>query len=273
VIRARLAWLAVIGAYACLTPRPAAASTIDSNLACALLGCAAVWNSTDGEIYLLIGAAGGEAFRWLSLGAGPPTRTVSTGSTTPFTIPGFGHGRRLGIDTSGDGVPELTGVDGDGDGYLDASDSFPAFAVNATTRLVLASRVRTSSVWACANRAFALYAQATPVAGAGPLAGNMPLSSVAYRISVQTSGIDAGFPYGGAATSAGFARNAAVDDLGDAAGARVRVASFGSTVAAPDPDLADHCIRVDHRYDLPQYDLSQGAGNYRADVSFFVHRP
>jgi hypothetical protein len=191
--------------------------------------------------------------------------TVVTGSLAPTS----------------DAVPDAaifsvdgTSVDLNSDGVMDATDGFAAFALTGTTDVGVANAVSESSFYVASNTAFGIDATATAAT-----AVNFDLADVGVEMSVTQSGND-GLAFGSAAQlphSAGATGgvNPAVATLADLAttpdlfrGNRRTAATVGS--------IAAQSVRFDVTYTLggtAGYDLSMGAGEIEANVTYTVFVP
>lgn len=156
-----------------------------------------------------------------------------------------------------------------GDGFLDASDTLTAFDVTGES-LVGTTPTYESSFYVASNTAFNIEAVAA-VAGT-PI--GFDLTDIGYELDVTVSGND-GLAFGGAAQdpTGTFPAYTSLDDLTTTAqpvfNGTLRTASSAGTIAA-------QSVRFDATYTLGTaggYDLSMGAGEIQADVTYTVYVP
>ena len=164
-MRSRLFSLAV----ATLAAGGAQASFIDSDFYCRVHGCVIVHDGFTFDVYDIFVFAngstvppGGRMIPWSGnpfQGSGE-VKPVFTGTRTEgfHSVPLQDQGVRLGIDTNGDGVADLSPLD-DGDGFLDAGDSFGPFNLSAGADLVSDSTSAQRSFYLSSRTDFFLSAQ------------------------------------------------------------------------------------------------------------------
>lgn len=160
-------------------------------------------------------------------------------------------------------------------GILDASDTFSAFTLNANTDVYSGGLRQESSFYVASNTAFAIDA----VAAVSGTATNFSLADIAFEMAVTDSGNDglafganAQFPHSGGATGGMVT---AVNDLGDM-GSSTQVFAGNRRTAASRGSIAEQSVRFDAVYTLgglEGYDLSLGAGEIEADVTYTVYVP
>ena len=257
---------------------PASASFLDSDFWCRTYGCAVVYDSQSYEIYDNYQFATGRCC--IAYGSPMPTyynpiQSLRTTGTTdiPDAAPQDGEG--FGFDII-DGSQVLTRND-DGDGYLDASDSFSAFTLSSETdlRLDAKGQAYSHSFWITSrNTRFSLRARASISDVSGDFANTLTLGDIKLDTNVSTSGNDNGFQYGSDATGQNVTILNGIDDLGDLASNPTRLINFGrfSGVRTRNGDLADQTIRIDFNYRMPDYDMSMGIGEMNVDVVFDFYR-
>ena len=257
---------------------PASASFLDTDFWCLTYGCAVVYDSQSYEIYDNWQFATGRCCT--PYGTAMPTyynpiqSLRTTGITDiPDAAPQGGEG--FGFDII-DGNQVLTRND-DGDGYLDASDSFSAFTLSSNTDLQLDSKGRaySHSFWITSrNTRFSLRARASISDVSGDFANTLTLGDIKLDTNVSTSGNDNGFRYGSDANGANVTILNGIDDLGDLQSNPTRLINFGrfNGVRRRNGDLADQTIRIDFNYRMPDYDMSMGIGEMNVDVVFDFYR-
>ncbi len=191
-----------------------------------------------------------------------PTPDSTTGTAIPFRI------RRAG--------PANGTTDTDGDGSMDADDTFDAFQLRQNSDLNLFRTDLFTSFFVASNTPFNIDAQASPVGDTT----NDDLDRVRLRLRVTQSGNDDGFAFGSAAQ---FPNSAGADGGGAPNGRRLSVMTTPSRVfqgdqrtAAAPGTIAEQSVRFDLRYRLGRddgYDLSDGVANIEALVVYTVYAP
>jgi len=270
--------LTLISLAALASAAPASASFLDNDFWCRTYGCAVVYDSQTYEIY--------DNYQFLSASCcvpyGSPMPTYynpiqslrTTGTTDiPDAAPADGEG--FGFDII-DGSQVITRND-DGDGYLDASDSFSAFTLSNNTDVQLDSKGQaySHSFWISSrNTRFSLRARASISEVSGDFANTLTLGDIKLDTNVSTSGNDNGFQYGSDATGQNVTILNGIDDLGDLASNPTRLINFGrfSGIRTRNGDLSDQTIRIDFNYEMPDYDMSMGIGEMNVDVVFDFYR-
>lgn len=203
---------------------------------------------------------------------GTDVHTVVTGTLTPTpTSVATAGGSPFDVT---DGATTLFSTDSNSDGVLDASDSFTAFAIDGNTDVTMNDATFASSFYVASNTAFAIDAQASITA-----ATNFTATDVAYDLSVTQTGDDglafggnAQFPHSGGATGGVSATVATLADMA----APTQVFLGDQRTAATPGSIADQSVRFDAVYTLggvAGYDLSMGAGEIEAAVTYTVYVP
>ena len=267
------------GALAALAGVPAQASIVD-NPHFKVLGLVIVWGADSlgaapiaSDFVIDTGSGATAAASGDADLIGADVHTVVTGSltATPTSLAGSTPFDVTGATTGGGTT------DSNSDGVLDAADTFGAFGLDSTTDVDLAgAAVSNSSFYVASNTAFAIDAQAVVVG----TATNFTLADVGYAMSVTQSGTDSTlafggnsqFPHSGGATSG---VSSAVTDLGDLSTA-ANVFTGNRRTAATAGSIVDQSVRFDVVYSLgggTGYDLSMGAGEIEADVTYTVFVP
>ena len=196
--------------------------------------------------------------------------TVVTGSLTA-TPDSLSNGTLLSVtDATSGGAFTDNGTTG----QLDAADVFTAFGLDGTTDIDAGDADLESSFYVASNTAFAIDAAASEVA-----ATNFGLADVGFDMSVTQSGDDglafgsaAQFPHSGGATGGVAGTVTTLDDLTTPA----NVFTGDQRTAASTGSIADQSVRFDVTYTLggtAGYDLSMGAGEIEADVTYTVFVP
>lgn len=166
----------------------------------------------------------------------------------------------------------------DGNGFLDAADSYTAFELDGSTDVSVSGASFDSSFYVASNTPFAIDAQATAVAAN---TSGFTLSDVGYALSVTQTATDGALTFGGNAqlphsgntSTSGVVGTVA--DLSDMSSA-VNVFTGDRRTAASVGSIVDQSVRFDAVYSLggaAGYDLSMGAGEIEADVVYTVFVP
>ncbi len=165
----------------------------------------------------------------------------------------------------------------DGDGFLDAGDTFGAFSLNPNTDILLDGPGRSYShsfFISSRNTRFSLRALASIQAVTGDFADTIQLGDIKLTPNVSASGNDGGFQFGSRANAANIQIVSGVDDLGDLTGAPTQIMNFGRAqgIRQRNGDIDEQTIRLDFLYEMPDYDLSMGIGSLNIDVTFDFYR-
>ena len=262
-------------AFAVATVAPAQASIVD-NPHFKVLGLVIVWGADASDNTPIVSdfidtgtgataAASGDADL-----ISDDVHTVVTGSltATPDTL---ANGSLLSVaDATSGGAFTDNGTTG----QLDAADAFTAFGLDGTTDIEADGATLESSFYVASNTAFAIDAEATQVA-----ATNFSMADVGFEMAVTQSGDDglafgsaAQFPHSGGATGGVSGTVSTLDDLTTAA----NVFTGDQRTAASVGSIAEQSVRFDVAYTLggtAGYDLSMGAGEIEADVTYTVFVP
>ncbi len=196
--------------------------------------------------------------------------TVVTGSLTA-TPDSLSNGSLLSVtDATSGGAFTDSGTTG----QLDAADAFTAFGLDGTTDIDAGDAELASSFYVASNTAFAIDAEASEVT-----ATNFGLDDVGFGMAVTQSGDDglafgsaAQFPHSGGATGGVAGTVTTLDDLTTPA----NVFTGDQRTAASTGSIAAQSVRFDVTYTLggtAGYDLSMGAGEIEADVTYTVFVP
>ncbi len=267
----------------------ASASILDSDFFCRTYGCVMISDGFGTDIYDVWRFAGGGTVPVGSIlipWTGNPIQgfgsvdIVETGTTTPIptSLPAAGNGTQLAVD--GSGMGNISIIDNNSNGYLDASDSLTAFSLTNTTDIVYQDNTLPHSVYLTSrNTAFDMRARSSTDSTSSDYGATVSLSDVSFGVSITQSGTDAGTSYGSRANNGGFSAIGGINDLGDfAGGAYTAIALF--TNAAGIRNQSDNAnnhvyrqsLRFDMSYGYPALDLSQGAGSIQFRVEYAPYR-
>ncbi len=257
----------------------AAASFLDSDFWCRTYGCAVVH---DGQVYDIYDnyqfatqsccvLIGGQMVSYYSNRFGGFNLT---GSLANHQGPNGNQSMMMGI-TQG-GVLTQTLQD-DGDGYLDAADSFSAFSLNPSTDIKLAGQGRQYShsfFITSRNTRFSLRALASITNSTQDFANTITLGDIKIDTNVSASGRDGNFRYGRRASASNITIVNGVNDLGDMQSGPTRIMDFGrfSGIRTRNANINDQTIRLDFIYTMPDYDMSMGIGSLNIDMVFDFYR-
>lgn len=188
-------------------------------------------------------------------------RTVVTGSltATPDASSTAGLGSILDIEAGGSTIATAN---------TDTAATFSAFDVTGAS-LTSDDLTYESSFYVASNTPFAIDAEATNVVEDGDFLA----TDVGYDLDVTVSGND-GIAFGGNAQSPGTGFSAPAD-LG-ALTTQTQVFNGTARTAANPGSIVSQSVRFDATYTLGSgtaYDLSQGAGEVKADVVYTVYVP
>lgn len=257
---------------------PASASFLDTDFWCRTYGCAVVHDGQTYDIYDIwqfstgscCVAPGGEMVSYYSR-AGVPLVT----GTLDRVGPGAGNGESLMLEVvDGSGVYNF--VD-DGDGFLDASDSLGAFSLGSDTDVQLSSdkrRYSHSFYITSRNTRFSIHAFAQIDQAVGELADNISLGEIKLTPTLASRGNDEGWDYGSRANSGNVRIVNTINDLGDLSAGPTQFIEFGERqgIRLRNGNINDQLMRLDFAYELPQYDMSMGAGELSINVEFAIFR-
>jgi len=193
------------------------------------------------------------------------------GAVTPNSDQGF----MFGISQDGTTI-DASAID-DGDGFLDAGDTFNAFTLNPNTDILLDGPGRSYShsfFISSRNTRFSLRALASITNATGDFANTIQLGDIKLTPSFSANGNDQGFQFGSRANTANIQIVSGVDDLGDLTGLPTQIMNFGRRqgIRQRNGDIDTQTIRLDFLYEMPEYDLSLGTGSLNVDVAFDFYR-
>ena len=269
-------------AIAALSGPIAAASFLDTDFWCRTYGCTVVHDGQNFDIYDNWQFAsnsccvpfGGQMIDFYSrANATNITGTLDNSNTT--WRPGQSDSFMLGITQDGSTI-DANAID-NGNGFLDASDTFSSFTLNPNTDIRLAGSGRQYShsfFISSYNTRFSLRALATIANATGDFANTIQLGDIKLTPSFDDRGNDGGFDYGAQANSSSIQIVSGVDDLGDLSGAPTQIMNFGRNagIRQGNGDIDEQTIRLDFLYEMPEYDLSMGIGSLDIDVEFNFYR-
>ena len=258
----------------------ASASFLDSDFWCRTYGCAVVH---DGQVYDIYDnyqfatqsccvPVGGQMRSYYSNRFGGFNLT---GSLNNHQGPNGNQSMLMGITQNGTTISQ-TLMD-DGDGFLDAADSFNVFSLNPNTDIRLAGVGRQYShsfFITSRNTRFSLRALASIANSTQDFSNTITLGDIKIDTSVSRQGQDGNFRYGRRASSSNITILNGIDDLGDMQSAPTRVIDFGrfSGIRRRNGNINDQTIRLDFNYTMPDYDMSMGVGTMNIDMVFDFYR-
>lgn len=267
-------------ALACVATN-AQASFLDTDFWCRTYGCAVVHDGQNYDIYdnYLFASnsccvpVGGQMidFYVRAENTNVTGQIGGNGAINPNADQGFMFG------ISQDGASISQSAFDDGDGFLDASDSFGAFSLNPNTDILLDGPGRSySHSFFISSRGtrFSLRALASINNATGDFANTLQLGDIKLTPSVSESGNDGGFQYGSRANTSNIQIVSGVDDLGDLTGIPTQIMNFGRRqgIRQRNGDIDEQTIRLDFLYEMPAYDFSMGTGSLNVDVAFDFYR-
>lgn len=257
------------------------ASFLDTDFWCRTYGCAVVHDGVNVDIYdnwifasnSCCVAVGAQMIDFSS-NAENTNVTGLIGGTGP-NQPNANQGFIFGI--AQDGSTVNTSLFDDGDGFLDAGDSFGAFTLNPNTDILLdgPGRAYSHSFFITSrNTRFSLRALASIASSTGDFSNTIQLGDIKLTPSFSASGNDGGFQFGSRANTSNIQIVSGVDDLGDLTGISTQIMNFGrqSGIRQRNGDIDEQTIRLDFLYEMPEYDLSMGIGSLNMDVTFDFYR-
>ena len=257
------------------------ASFLDTDFWCRTYGCAVVHDGVNYDIYdnwqfasnSCCVPVGGQMIDFYTR-AGDTNVTGLLGGTGP-NLPDADEGFMFGI--AQDGSTINASILDDGDGFLDASDTFGAFTLNPNTDIRLDGPGRSYShsfFISSRNTRFSLRALASISNATGDFSNTIQLGDIKLTPSFTASGNDGGFQFGSRANTSNIQIVSGVDDLGDLTGVPVQIMNFGrqSGIRQRNGDIDEQTIRLDFLYEMPEYDFSMGIGSLNMDVVFDFYR-
>ena len=268
-------------ALTALSAETAAASFLDTDFWCRTYGCTVVHDGENFDIYDNWQFAsnsccvpfGSQMIDFFS--RAQETNITGTLDHSNTWQPGQDESFMLGITQNGSTID--TAAFDDGDGFLDAADTFSAFKLSPNTDVRLAGSGRQYShsfFISSYNTRFSLRALASITNATGDFAKTLQLGDIKLTPSFDDRGNDGGFDYGAQANSSNIQIVSGVDDLGDLTGVPTQIMNFGrsSGIRNANGDIDEQTIRLDFLYEMPEYDLSMGIGSLDIDVEFNFYR-
>lgn len=265
---------------ASLIALPASASFLDSDFWCRTYGCAVVHDGQNFDIYDNYIFAQGRCC------VAPGTKMIPysnsfgqfnlTGSLNKHLGPNSNQGMMFGITQNGATVSQH--ILDNGDGYLDAADSFSTgFSINSMTdiRLDGPGKAYSHSFFITSrNTRFSLRALASIANSSGDFSNTLSLKDIKLNASYSRRGNDGGFRYGRRARTSNITVLSDVNNLGDLQASSKRVFRFDRIrgIRRRNGNLNDQTIRLDFLYTMPNYDLSMGTGSLNVDLVFDLYK-
>ena len=259
----------------------AQASFLDTDFWCRTYGCAVVHDGENLDIYdNWIFASNrccvpvGSQMIPFSNNAQGTNVTGLIGGNGP-DLPDTNEGFIFGI--AQDGSTVNVSLNDDGDGFLDANDTFGAFTLNPNTDILLdgPGRAYSHSFFITSrNTRFSLRALASILNATGDFSNTIQLGDIKLTPSFDASGNDGGFQFGSRANTSNIQIVSGVEDLGDLTGVPTQIMNFGRQqgIRQGDGDIDEQTIRLDFLYEMPEYDFSLGVGSLNVDVAFDFYR-
>lgn len=271
-----------LGVAALLSAPNAWASFIDTDFHCVQYGCVVVHDGSSFWVWdNFIFDTGGTVAPGDRMiprvgnpiqGSGLPTPII-TGTLTDgtLTVPLQDQGVALGIDSDGDGVPDLLPNDVNGSGFLDAGDSLDPFALTLNTSLVAADTSAQRSFYLTSRTDFFL-AMSTDLRGSrDDLNRRRNLRSISFNYDVTRNGVDGGLAFGADARQGNnYIRPlGTVDDLRDVFRNETIIMEFRRNIRRRNSaDMPAQSVRFDYVYGFEDYDLSMGEGFLEYEIEF-----
>ena len=177
---------------------------------------------------------------------------------------------------------------------LDANDSYSAFEIDEDTDMTLNLRDRATQFLVVSNTQFDIYAQATDLVATGDFS-SLGYENISYDLAIETTGGSGAWQWGQQAQDpsiGGLGTLGLIDDLGDISASFTKVFDGGRRTAAQRGTLLQQAVSFESRYslqstsllgtgllggaatpDISDYDLSMGAGELGATVTYTVYTP
>ena len=276
----RLKTLSFAAVLSTAAAQPALASFLDSDFYCRTYGCAVVHDGQNYDIYdnwqfntrTCCVPYGSEMVDYYTR-AGNTNLTETLNRAFTYRAD-TDQSMMLGVTQNGN--INQSAFD-DGDGYLDADDTFGQFKLNSATDIRLDGPGRQYShsfFISSRNTRFSVRALASVTNASGDFAQTVSLSDIKLTPSVDARGNDSGFDYGRRARSSNIIINPGIDDLGDLQGTPSKIIEFRDNrgIRVRNGDIDEQTLRLDFLYTMPEYDLSMGVGALDVDVEFNFYR-
>ncbi len=259
---------------------PAYASFLDSDFWCRTYGCAVVHDGQNFDIYDNYIFATGSCCVAAGAQMIPYSNNFGqfnlTDSLSEHVGPNANQGMMIGITQGGNTISQA--LNDDGDGYLDAGDSFGGvFTMGTLTDIALdgPGKAYSHSFFITSrNTRFSLRALASIANSTQDFSNTISLNDIKIEAGVTRRGNDAGFRYGRRATSSNITTFSDVNDLGDLQATSTKMFQFDrfSGIRRRNGDLNDQTIRLDFLYTMPDYDMSMGVGSLNIDMVFDLYK-
>ncbi len=255
----------------------ASASFLDTDFYCRTYGCAVVHDGQQYDIYdnyifaqnRCCVAPGSQMIPWTQNFG----QLNLTDSLNKHIGPNASQSMLMGISLNGANTQSAL----DFNGYLDASDSFTAFAMNANTDIKLEGLGRQYShsfFITSRNVRFSLRAQASIANSTLDFANTIKLNDIKIDASISARGKDGSFRYGRRATRSNIITLSDVNTLGDLQAVPKKVFDFRrfAGIRRRNGSLSQQTLRLDFLYTMPDYDLSMGIGSLNIDMVFDLYK-
>jgi len=255
------------------------ASFLDSDFWCRTYGCVVVHDGQNYDIYDNYLFAQGQCCVPNGTPMIPYSRQFGefnlTDSLDANQAPNADQSMMFGIAQNGVITQSLQD---DGNGFLDAADSFASgFVMNATTNIALDGPGRQYShsfFITSRNVRFSLRGLSSINSATQDFANTLSLSDINIDAAVTRRGNDDGFRFGRRATTNNITVYNGVTDLGDLQALPTRVFQFNrfAGIRRRNGDLNEQTIRLDFLYTMPDYDMSMGVGSLNIDVLYDLYK-
>ena len=271
----------LLSAGALLSAPGASASWIDSDFYCRVYGCVVVHDGFSFDVYdNFVFATGGTVpagdrmIPWTGnpfQGAGGVNPVITGTRNEGFhTVPLEDQSVLLGIDTTGDGIPDRLPNDGNSNGFLDAGDTLDPFNVSLSTNLVAADTSAQRSFYLSSRTDFYLTAEARLIGPTDNFNTANLLNRVAFDYGVTRQGVDDGMAFGADTRNGNYIQSLTnIDTVGDLFGSPTQIMEFRNDIRLRNAaDLPSQSVRFDYVYGFADYDLSMGDGHLQYELEF-----
>jgi len=256
------------------------ASFLDNDFWCRTYGCAVVHDGRNFDIYDNYVFATSSCCVTTGSQMIPYSNRFGlfnlTDSLTKHVGPNANQGMVVGITQDGSTISQSL-LD-DGDGYLDAGDSFGGvFTMGSLTDIILDGPGKAYShsfLITSRNTKFSLRALASIASSSNDFTNTVSLNDIKIDAALTRRGNDAGFRFGRRATNARVSVVNSVNDLGDLQATPTKMFNFDrfNGVRRRNGNLNEQTIRLDFLYTMPDYDMSMGVGDLNIDMVFDLYR-
>ena len=270
------------------------ASFVDSDTYCINYGCVIASDNNTSNIYDVYNfitpgspvIAGQQLIFYTSnpvVGTGTVDPLFTNTNTNISTTMPANQGNRIGI-INGLGVATPLNTVDNGNGLLDAADSFTKFGIQASTRIdyfpigttgTLGANPQSHSFYVTSrNVNFDIKGNATLSASNGEFPTLVTAGTIGFILNYTKTGTNGGTAFG-ANTSAnpGFTNISGLTLASLAT--NITVASFTNDIlstAFPNANIQTKSVRMEATYTLPAFSLSQGRGDMQWRVGFTFWR-